>query len=219
MKKRCPYCGEPAFSWVSQIGVDTTVETINRRGEFGAATCPSCTRNAVRRVGLCGHYAERGLYLLLFFIVPMMAMTAIFIGANIIDSHALMVAAFLAPWLTVAVACYFLGHFDKREKSERESDARMTVTVAKDTRLPSVRIGDVYLARLPKRGTTDEAPHLFVIVTRRRKTATHTELELRITRVYGLDLPAVDEPLWLITHGQRVVEGTVTAVKPARNIG
>ena len=74
--------------------------------------------------------------------------------------------------------------------------------------------GEIYKARLPKRGNNEADSVIVVMAADRRKGG----LELRVIQAYGLDLPAVDEPLWLITHGQRVVEGTVTAVKPAHDV-
>lgn len=212
MLYRCPYCGESAFSFTEKLGLAV------HNNQYTHTSCPCCKRRPAHVAGRTDTWG----YELFTFVLPLLLL--LFAGW-IVEMKVHPEGYATVGWLIViAVPCavlkaslnYFFCYFDKRSKTEREADARLQVAVAEDTALwPYVKKGEIYQARLPKRGNNEADSVIIVMAADRRKDG----LELRVIQAYGLKLPAIDEPLWLITHGQRVIEGKVTAVTPARNIG
>ena len=211
MLYRCPYCGNPSFPTWEKLGMRLSYH------KYGLSACPNCNKAPVRvmgKIGVWGHIviATALPFALLAVAILLIRKLTVPEAPQAIILYLIATVSFLLLWFSLN---YFFCHFDKRTKLEREADARLQVAVPEGTTLwPYVKKGEIYKARLPKRGNNEADSVIIVMVADRRKGG----LELRVIQAYGLPLPAVDEPLWLITHGQRVVEGTVTAVKPAHDV-
>lgn len=215
MMRRCPYCGNPSFPILEKMGMRLVFPSQHR--SVLVSECSSCKNYSIRTMGRLGRVGH--LLIATVFPVALLLISVFLIRKLTVPGDSLSILLYLISLVTSMILWvslnYFFCHFDKRTILEREADARLQVAVPEGTTLwPYVKKGEIYKARLPKRGNNEADSVIIVMVADRRKGA----LTLRVIQAYGLPLPAVDEPLWLITHGDRVVEGTVTAMKPGHDV-
>lgn len=217
MKYRCPYCGEESFGFIEKAGYWVGIGRYEH--SIHLAKCSFCKK----RVGwLLGKTNQWG-HLLFINVIPLVAT---FIGGYILSQNskdsikAIIFLACIPLWVSIWFSLnYFFCHFDKARKVEREADARIKMSVPLEQRLwPGVREGEIYRIRCPKRGTAETAPHLFVLVADRKKAGGHRELDLRVIKAVDMALPYPDEPIWLITRGKDVIEGTTLSTTLAKEI-
>lgn len=222
MKYRCPYCGEKTFSWPEWVGFDTafkrTFSRYTNRG--GHVSCRWCQRDARRAVfpAKDGKGALR--YLIMVAGFSLLFIIMVMIVAVLTEQYARGVAALAAYFVILHPLFHiFFVYFEKAEKQEIAADARMRLTLNDIQRKrPLLWDGEVDLIRLPKRGTHETSPHLFGMVYGWKKRNDQWDLELRVVRTEGLDLPTVGEEAWLITSGNKVVEGVITEITPGKHL-
>ncbi len=215
MRTRCPYCGEKTFSWPEWIGFDTATKRYLRENRGAHVSCKWCQRDARRAIlpAKDGKGSSRYLGLVVF---VLLFLIAILVVANLTEQYAYGVAALAAYFLILHPLFHiFFVYFEKTDKREISADARMRLTVSDTKRKrPFLWNGEVDLIRLPQRGTHETSPHLFGMVCGCKKKNGRRELDLRIVRTEGLELPSIGEEAWLITSGNKVVECRVTEIVP-----
>ena len=215
-KYRCPYCGEKGLPFASRCGIRVSTHPYSHKG--GNFICMECGKSPELFFGK--PYAA--VSILMSGIFPLAAVLAFGFGlasTNINGEEMAILLLVCIPLYIVFVSIYHLlfAHFDKRRKKEREADATFIMFVP-EKRMPRVKKWRIYLVRFPERGTTAASPVLYGMVCGKTRRLEGRQLELRIIRTHHMDLPAVDEPAWLITDSDKVVEGTVTAVTPKKEI-
>lgn len=161
--------------------------------------------------------------ILLSEVLPLVVVLAFGFGlvasTNISGEEMALLLLVCIPLYIAFISIYHLlfAHFDKKRKKERDADGRFTLFVPEE-KMPRVKKWHIYLVRFPKRGTNAASPVLYGMVCGKSRSAEGRQLELRVIRTDNMDLPAVDEPAWLITDSDKVVEGTVTAVTPKKEL-
>ncbi len=214
MRTRCPYCGEKTFSWPEWVGFDTAIKRYYLREHRGAfVSCKWCQRDA-RRAVLPAKDGKGALRYIAVMVFVLFGLIATLVFAILTEQYARGVAALAAYFVILhPLFHFFFVYFEKKEKREIAADARMRLTLNDTQRKrPLLWDGEVDLIRLPKRGTHETSPHLFGMVCSCKKRNGRRELTLRIVRTEGLDLPSVGEEAWLITSGNKVVEGVITEI-------
>lgn len=214
MKYRCPYCAEETFGVIEKAGYWVGI----RRCEHSIylAKCSFCKK----RVGWFLGKTNQWGHVLFIDIIPL---AATFIGGYCLlrpSENSVLFLACIPLWVFIWFTLNFiLCHFDKIRKAEREADARIRMTVPIKQRLwPGVKKGEIYQFKFPKRGTAKTAPHLFALVVDRKKAGDHREMELRVIKAVDMALPYPDEPIWLITRGKKVIEGTTLNTTLAKEV-
>ena len=219
MRTRCPYCGEKTFSWPEWVGFDTAFKrTFSRYTNRGRhVSCRWCQRDARRAILPANDGKGNARYwgVLVFLVLYVIAVLVV---ASLTEQYAYGVAALFAYCLIIHPLFHiFFVYFEKAEKQEITADARMRLTVSgANQKLPLLLDGEVDLIRLPQRGTHETSPHLFGMVCGSKKNGDQRIIELRIVRTEGLELPSVGEEAWLITSGNKVIEGRVTEITPGK---
>ena len=217
MLRRCPYCGEPAFSFVEKMGVRLELGKYNHSA--WTVKCHNCQKESGRFMIRLG---ESGRMLIASFLpLAVFAIVCGVISVTPMDTKTKMgwfMAAVAGLAITGGGLNYFLCYFDKREAIAREADARVEMAVAADRSWEDAKVGEIYVVRVPNRGSHQFAPHFYGMVCARRKTAEGKRLDLRINKAYDMDLPEEGEPIWVVTHSDRVVEGTAISTRPAREV-
>jgi hypothetical protein len=107
--------------------------------------------------------------------------------------------------------------YDKLTKEERDADARLTFTVTGE-KARQVKKWGIYRIRFPERGTAVSSPVLYGMVCGKSGKKDERTLTLRVIRADNMELPNLDEPAWLVTDSDKVLEGKITAVTPAKKI-
>lgn len=208
-KYRCPYCGEPTITLFEKMGgALTLLEAEDARTKV---FCPHCENWCYKRLGALGRrgylwclgWSWIAVFAAVIYLVIVGLETLVWwlIGGAVI--------------LYVALNILFV-YFDKRTKAEREADARLTFIVA--GKHAFVKKWGIYLVRFPKRGTNEHSPVLYAMVCGKRGKKTERTYTLRVIRADNMDLPDLGEPAWLITNAQKVVEGTITAATPKKEL-
>ena len=216
LKYRCPYCGKPAFSMVERLNLLPMVYYWGHK--WYEIQCPQCHKYSYRLLGALGRRFNQWPYFLLLDMLPVV--TAAIFGVFYLLYHHIMwlfVVECIGIFVMRSVCSYLFVYFDKKRKKERDADGRLTLFVPAE-RLPRVKKWHIYLVRFPKRGTNAASPVLYGMVCGKSRSAEGRQLELRVIRTDNMDLPAIDEPAWLITDSDKVVEGTVTAVTPKKEL-
>ena len=212
LKYRCPYCAEKGLSFASRCGIWVSTRSAaspyNNDGRF---ICMECGKSPELFFGKCNSVIS----LLISGVLPLVVVL-VFAFMDISANSKAVWLLIGIPLFLVFVSIYHLlfAHFDKERKKERDADGRLTLFVPAQ-RVPRVKKWHIYLVRFPKRGTNAASPVLYGMVCGKTRTAEGRQLELRVIRTDNMDLPAIDEPAWLITDSDKVVEGTVTAVTPS----
>lgn len=220
MKRRCPYCGEKVFTWVDRCGI--TAAGIGAPYFYGGAaphlnTCSVCQKTCSRLLGALGRRCDHLPHLWLLCIIPYLCLAIIPFIAIIRGSWGIFLCGYAAIF-TVKILCnIFFVYFDKITKAEREADARLTFAVTGE-KPPRVKKWSIYLIRFPKRGTNEFSPVLYGMVCGKSGKTDERTLTLRVIRADNMELPNADEPAWLITDSNKVMEGKITAVTPAKKI-
>lgn len=210
MKYRCPYCGEEAFLTAEKLGMRLELSYLPK--SLSPATCPHCNKNVKRHMGKLGYWGHK----LIATWIPLLLLFYFLLTTNVAVGLVVVFPRHIAVWFSLN---YFLCHFDKRRKAEREADARIRMAVPLEQRLwPGVKKGEIYHFKFPKRGTAETAPHLFALVVNRKKAGDHREMELRVIKAIDMALPYPDEPIWLITRGKQVIEGTTLSTTLAKEV-
>lgn len=219
MRARCPYCGEKTFSWPEWVGFDTAFKrTFSRYTNRGRhVSCRWCQRDARRAVfpATDGKGVSRYVVMMVF---SLLFLLLVLIVAKLTEQYAKSVAAIFLYFAVLHPLFHvFFVYFEKAEKQEIAADARMCLTVSgANQKLPLLLDGEVDLIRLPQRGTHEASPHLFGMVCGSKKNGDQRIIELRIVRTEGLELPSVGEEAWLITSGNKVIEGRITEITPGK---
>ena len=213
MKYRCPYCGEKGLAFASRCGIRVSTHPYSHKG--GYFICTECGKSPELFFGK--PYAA--VSILLSEVFPLVVVLAFGFGlasTNINGYDMAILLLVCIPLYMAFVSIYHLlfAHFDKERKKERDADGRLTLFVPAQ-RVPRVKKWHIYLVRFPKRGTNAASPVLYGMVCGKTRKEAGRQLELRVIRTDNMDLPAIDEPAWLITDSDKVVEGTVTAVTPS----
>lgn len=219
MKRRCPYCGEKAFTWVDRCGI--TAALIGAPYFYGgpppfAVNCYCCQKTSGRLLGVLGRRWDHRPQWWLLCLIPYLCLAIIPFVAIIRESWAVFIYGYLAVFSIKTLGNIFFIYFDKRTKAEREADARLTFAVS--GKHAFVKKWNIYLLRFPKRGTNEHSPTLYAMVCGKAGTRTERTYTLRVIRTDNMELPAVGEAAWLVTDTQKVVEGTITAITPQKNL-
>lgn len=205
MKYRCPYCAEKTLTLIEKMGFSLFAWWKMRYHE--RIRCPYCRRTCARELWTWG---RKGRQIWLYVFPSILAFLICLLGFR----HPIAMLWLLGALLVVYVLCNLLfEHFDKFTKEEQDADARFTLFVPAE-RVARVKKWHIYLVRFPKRGTNAASPVLYGMVCGKSSAADGRQMELRVIRTDNMDLPAIDEPAWLITDSDKVVEGTVTSVTP-----
>ena len=206
MKYRCPYCAEKTLSLIEKMGFSMFAWWRSIHKE--RIRCSNCQRLCARELWTWGRKGRQ----IWLGIVPYVLEVLIFCVAV---RHIALALWLWGALLVLYVLCNLLfEHFDKFTKEEQDADAKFTLFVPEE-KMPRVKKWHIYLVRFPKRGTNAASPVLYGMVCGKTRKEAGRQLELRVIRTDNMDLPAIDEPAWLITDSDKVVEGTVTAVTPS----
>ena len=203
---RCPYCAEKTITLYEQLG-GTLYRPIGR-SDFTEIYCPNCRRCCRKMLGLSGNWG----YFALALAVP-----ALLLGlASRYYSLWWIGGAIVGLLLTYMAFHYCFVYFDKRTAKERDADARLTFAVTAEG--ARVKKWEIYLLRFPKRGTNAYSPIIYAMVCGKGGKKSERVLTLRVIRADNMDLPDVGEPALLVTRTNKVVEGTVTATTPKKEV-
>lgn len=217
MKYRCPYCGEKGLPFTSRCGIwVTTRSALDSYSSAGFFICEECHKSPKLFFGKPNALVAG----LLSFVFPAAVVIWTFVewmqSDMSTEEMAISIIAGIPAFLVfVAVLHFFFAHFDKRRKKERDADARLTLSVSAE-RLPRVKKWGIYLLRFPKRGTNAASPVLYGMVCGKSGKKGNRTLEMRVIRADNMDLPDLNEPAWLVTNTNKVIEGTVTSVTPRK---
>ena len=212
MKYRCPYCGERGLLFVERCGIGAP-SPVPYSVEAGFFHCHKCGKSPDLLYGktgaFIGYIVSRLLPIGVFFYLVYLAFIEKLLEA----------AVFGVPALLVLMCSFNLlfAHFDKSWKTEREADARLIFAVTGE-KAPRVKKWSIYLIRFPKRGTNEFSPVLYGMVCGKNGKKDDRTLTLRVIRADNMELPILDEPAWLVTDSDKVLEGKITAVTPAKKI-
>ena len=220
MKCRCPYCGEKDFTWTDRCGITG----FGLGGPYFYAksppfviVCSWCQKASNRMLGALGRRWDHRPYLWLLCLIPYLCLAIIPFVAIMRGSWSIFVCGYLAVLMVKTLGNLLFVYFDKRTKAEREADARLTFAVTGE-KVPRVKKWGIYRIRFPKRGTNQFSPLLYGMVCGKSGKKDERTLTLRVIRADNMDLPDVDEPAWLVTDSDKVLEGKITAVTPAKKI-
>lgn len=206
-KYRCPYCGEPGFSFFAKIDF---VPRFIRLPEYAQGVrCMNCRQRAVyhsRFGGRLGHF-------LIHLALDIALCVGIFASLSI-PSAAGVLAAFLCEIVGYfAMLGVFKGLFcylDKPARADYVSDPTFRITVDGTERLwPHVRVGEIYLFRFPARKKREDGPYIIGMVTKVEKEDTHSLVTVRVVKEYLMDAPLADEAVVLTTQKDYTAAGTV----------
>lgn len=212
MKYRCPYCGERGLLFVERCGIGVVSRT-SFIDEAGFFRCCECRRTPDLLYGKTGAWIG----FLVSCVVPVGV--GFYLAYLAFIRKMLEAAVFGVPALLLSVCLFNLlfAHFDKSWKVEREADARLTFAVTGE-KVPRVKKWGIYLVRFPERGTNAHSPVLYGMVCGKGGKKGERTYTLRVIRADNMDLPRIGEPAWLVTDSDKVMEGTVTALTPKKEL-
>lgn len=207
MKYRCPYCGEPGFSFFAKI--DFVPRLIELPEYVQGARCMNCRQRAVyhsRFGGRLGHF--------LIDWALKIALLVCCIAALLSSSTAGKFAVFFGGLVGyVVVVVIFKGLFcylDKPARADYVSDPTFRITVDGSERLwLHVRVGEIYLFRFPARKKKEDGPYIIGMVTKVTKEDARSLVTVRVVKEYLMDAPLADESVTLTTQKNFAAEGTV----------
>ncbi len=212
-KYRCPYCGEKGMWFLERCGMWVSQRSYTQK-YYGRFHCDECRRAPELYYGRCGLWATLLMDLFLpAALICVGAYRVIGVSKGILVLFAVGFPLYLAA---NGILHLLFTHFDKKRKAERQADARLTFTVA--GKHPFVKKWGIYLMRFPERGTNAHSPVLYAMVCGKRSKKGERTYTLRVIRADNMDLPDLGEPAWLITNAQKVVEGTITATTPKKEL-
>lgn len=207
--RRCPYCAEKTITLYEQLG--GVLQRYRGDNAFTAFYCPNCGRYSKKMLGMLGNVGQA----LLLIIVPLLLFLVVLDISKGEDVLPWIYGVLIGLFVALMPIYYFFVYFDKRTKSEREADARLTFAVTGE-KVPRVKKWGIYLIRFPERGTNAHSPVLYGMVCGKGGKKGERTYTLRVIRADNMDLPRVGEAAWLITDSDKVVEGTVTATTPRK---
>ena len=205
MKYRCPYCGEKGFSTIEKL-------------DFLPRFLPEYMQGA-----RCGNCRQKVYYSSQF--GGRIGRTAIVLAIPIVTVLLMVLYARLLPqapgWgylviLLVGTALlygfnYFFGYFDKASEAEQRQDPVFRFTTGSTARLwPTVRVGEIYVLRFPKRGLHEDAPHIIGMVQKIEGKPGDRTVTIRVIKEFLMEAPLPEEAVWLTTEGNLTLEGTVS---------
>ena len=220
MKCRCPYCGEKVFTWVDRCGI--TAAGLGAPYFYGGPppqviVCSYCQKTCSRLLGALGRRWDYLPHLWLLCIIPDLCLAIIPFVAVFRQSLGIFLYGYAIVFAVKILCNVLLVYFDKLTKEERDADARLTFAVTGE-KAPRVKQWGIYRVRFPKRGTNQFSPLLYGMVCGKSGKKDERTLTLRVIRADNMELPNLDEPAWLVTDSDKVLEGKITAVTPAKKI-
>ena len=205
--RRCPYCAEKTITLYEQLG-GIIGGGVWEQSELTGMRCPNCRHYCDKMLGVSGNWG----YFLLTLAVPWGLLSLL----SQYGSLWWIGGAVVGLLLTYMAFHYHFVYYDKRTAQERDADARLTFAVTAEG--ARVKKWEIYLLRFPKRGTNAYSPVIYAMVCDKRGKKGERVLTLRVIRSDNMDLPDVGEPALLVTPTNKVVEGTITATVPKKEV-
>ena len=205
---RCPYCAQRTITLYEKMGGNIprwTNEYLITR-----LYCTNCQQYCSKLLGFSGAWG----CVVLCCCLMVSLFAAAFLAFWGQDKAALCLVG--GTLVLSALLCLLFLRFDKRTATEREADARLTFAVTAEG--ARVKKWEIYLLRFPKRGTNAHSPVIYAMVCGKSGKKGERVLTLRVIRADNMDLPDVGEPVLLVTRTNKVVEGTVTAAVPKKEV-
>lgn len=220
LKRRCPYCGEKTFTRIDRCGITAAGlggPYFYRGPPPQVVVCSYCQKTSGRLLGALGRRWDDLPHLWLLCLIPFLCLAILSFVAIFRQSLGIFLYGCAAVFAVKTLCNVFFVYFDKITKAEREADARLTFAVTGE-KARQVKKWNIYLIRFPERGTTVSSPVLYGMVCGKSGKKDERTLTLRVIRADNMDLPDVDEPAWLVTDSDKVLEGKIIAVTPAKKI-
>ena len=205
MKYRCPYCGEKGFSTIEKLDFLPRLVSEYMQG----ARCGNCRQKVYYSCRWGGRIGRT----IIVVSIPLASLVALgLLFPFFVEGPKWWFFAFILLSCVLLYGFnYFFGYFDKATEDEQRQDPVFRFTTGSTARLwPTVRVGEIYPLRFPKRGLHEDAPHIIGMVQKIEGRPGDRTVTIRVIKEFLMEAPLPEEAVWLTTEGALTIEGTVS---------